>query len=470
MIGNKLRKEEIILSALTKDAEFVKKAIPHLTEEFFHDQSERTVFKLISDYYFKYSKLPTRDVLALQLEESKDISESNYDSTKTVLLSAFNDTYEYDEQWILDETERFCRDKAIYNAIMESVAIIQGSNKKRSDGEIPKLLQDALSISFDHSLGHDYIEDAQARWEFYNSKENKIPFTISLLNTVTGNGVNRRTLNFVVAQPKGGKSMVMCSLACDYQRQGYNILYITLELAEFRVAERLDSNMFDVNMPDVHSLDKNTFMSKIDRLKSKTYGKMKIKEYATKSASAADFRVLLDDYALKENFKPDVVFVDYLGITASSQYKNGGGSINSYTYQKAVSEELRAIAVDYDVAVWSALQVGRSGFNSSDFDIENVADSTGPIMTCDFAIGIIRTPELDEQNQMMLKQLASRYGDASYYNKFVVGMDKMKMRIYNIDQGTDQTTVSQQQTDKISLNRSVNKSTKTANVESWDFN
>ena len=462
-----MKKEDIILSALTKDAEFVKKAIPHIEPEFFHEQSEKTVFKLIHEFYFKYNKLPTRDILSLQLEESKDISETDFESTKSVMQSAFTDVYEYDAQWILDETERFCRDKAIYNAIMESVAIIQGSNTKRSDGEIPKLLQDALSISFDHSLGHDYIEDAQARWEFYNSKENKIPFAITLLNTVTGGGINRRTFNLAIGQPKGGKSLVLCSLACDYQRQGYNVLYITLELAEFRVAERLDSNLFDVDISSVHKMDNKSFTSKIDKLKSKTYGKMKIKEYPTKSASASDFRVLLDDYELKEDFKPDIIVIDYLGITASSQYKNSGGSVNSYTYQKAVSEELRAIAVEYDCAIWSALQLGRTGFNTSDFDIENVADSTGPIMTCDFAIGIIRTPELDEQNQMMLKQLASRYGDSSYYNKFVVGMDKMKMRIYNTEQAGETTQPQHQQTESI---RSIRNQKPAADVGSWDFN
>lgn len=372
-----MRKEEIILSALTHDADFTKKAITHLQPEFFQDSKEKVVFGLIKDFYSKYSKLPTKDVLSIELDDRDDIPESEYDDVKTILKSTFTDTYEYDSQWLLDETEQFCKDRAVYNAIMQSVLIINGDDKKRQPGQIPKLLQDALAISFDHSIGHDYFADSQARYEFYSQKESKIACDIELLNRVTNGGVNRKTLNMFVAPPKAGKSLGLCSLAASYVRLGYNVLYVTEELAEFRVGERIDANLLNVDVNQVKNVDKDTFLSKLETIKEKTNGKLVIKEYPTKTASCTQFKTLIDDLILKQDFHPDVIIIDYLGITASSQYTNAG-AVNSYTYQKAVSEEMRAMGADYNAAVWTAVQTNRGGMNASDFDVEDISDCLHP--------------------------------------------------------------------------------------------
>lgn len=465
-----MRREDIILSALTKDADFVKKAIPHIKKDFFQDRSEKILFELIDSFYTKYSKLPTKDIIEIELDQSKDVPEDTYEDVKTTLKSAFTDEYEYDAQWLLDETEKFCKEKAVYNAIMTSVKIINGDDKKHTEGQIPSLLQEALSISFDHSIGHNYFRDAENRFNFYSQKESKIASNIDLLNKVTNGGVNRKTLNMFVAPPKAGKSLALCSLTVDYIKGGYNVLYITEELAEYRVGERIDANLLNVNVNEVKNLDKDSFIDKINKLQGKTNGKLIIKEYPTKTAGSNHFKVLIDDLILKEGFKPDVIVVDYLGITASSQYGNSS-SVNSYTYQKAVSEELRALGFDYDAAVWTAVQTNRNGMNASDFDVEDISDSTGPIMTCDLAIGLIRTPELDDLNQMILKQLASRYGDPSYYKKFIVGIDKTKMRMYNVEQaaqdsiGPDVGTT----TDKPAPRYTSGKK-KEVSVDQWEFN
>lgn len=429
-----MRKEEIILSALTKDIGFAKKAIPHMSHEFFQDRKERIVFKLINDFWTKYSKIPTKHILDLELGSSKDVPEDDFEDVKEVLKTAFTDVYEYDLQWLLDETEKFCKERAVYNAIMKSVMIINGEDKKTSEGEIPTMLQHALSISFHLDVGHDYFNDSKKRYEYYHRVESKIASNVDILNKVTGGGVNRKTLNILVAPPKAGKSLIMCSLACDYIRNGHNVLYITLELAEERVAERIDANMFNVPLSSIKDIDEETFNSKIDQIKSKTHGKLKIKEYPTKTAHAGNFKVLLDECKTKEGFVPDVVFIDYLGITASSQYRSASTNINSYTYQKAVSEEMRALAVENDLAVWTAVQTNRTAYNASDYDMDAIADSTGPLMTGDFVLGLIRTPEMDEMKQMVLKQLASRYGDPDYYRKFIVGLDKSRMKIFNVDE------------------------------------
>lgn len=466
-----MRKEEMILSALTHDIDFVKKVIPHIKADFFHDSSEKLVYNLVSDFYEKYSTLASKDVLSLQLSEAKNVPENEFEAAKQVLKSAFADTYEYDRQWLIDETETFCKERAVYNAISQSVLIINGEDKKRNTGQIPGMLQDALSISFDHALGHDYFTDALERFKFYNKKESKIPCSIELLNKVMNGGVNRKTLNMVVAQPKGGKSLALCSLAADYLKQGLSVLYITLELAEERVGERIDANLFNVNIRDINTIEESVFMSKVESIKSKTHGKLKIKEYPTKTASASQFKVLLDDYKIKENFVPDVMIVDYLGITASKQYKDSG-TVNSYTYQKAVSEELRALGVEYNMAVWTALQTNRSGTNTSDFDIEHISDSSGPIMTCDFAMGIIRTPELDELNQQIVKQLASRYGDPSYYKRFLVGVDRSRMKLFNLEETAQSALAKDIDEPKVSETnkfKKFNGASKKVNTQEWEF-
>ena len=469
-----MRKEEIILSALTKDSDFVKKVMPHMQADFFQDRKEKIVFQLIDEFYTKYQKLPTRDVLNLELEELKNVPESEFDDTKEVLKSAFVDSYEYEPQWLLDETEKFCKERAVYNAIMQSVMIINGEDKRRGDGEIPKMLQDALAISFDNDIGHDYFRNARERFDFYHRKENRIPCSIDLLNKVTDSGLPRKCLAIAAAMTGGGKSLFMCSLASDYLKQGLNVLYITLELAEERVAERIDANLFNTPIQNLKDVDLDSFMTQIDFLKSKTHGTLKIKEYPPSTVSAANFRLLIDDLKQKEDFVPDVCFVDYLGITASARYK-GSANVNSYTIQKAVAEELRAIAVEYNMLLWTAVQTNRSGFNASDFDLENISDSSGPSMSADFMLGIIRTPELDELNQTMIKQLKNRFGALDYYRKFVVGIDRSRMRIYNVEESA-QSNITQDvsdsrsnQAEKPSLDR-YSKAKKTVNAtDEWEF-
>lgn len=466
-----MRKEEIILSALTKDIDYAKKVVTHIKPDFFQDRKEKTVYSLIEDFWGKYSKLPTKDVLTIELDSLKNIPENEYEDTKAVLKSAFADAYEYDRQWLIDETEKFCKERAVYNAIMASVLIINGEDKKRTDSQIPKMLQDALSINFDQSLGHDYFRDAEERFKFYNQPESKISCDIELLNKVTNGGVNRKTLNIFVAPPKAGKSLALSSLAVAYLKQGYNVVYITEELAEFRIGERIDANLMNININDIRHLEEDAFMSKIDILKSKSLGRLKIKEYPTKTASCAHFSTLLDDYKARDDFIPDVIIVDYLGITASSQYSNAS-SVNSYTYQKAVSEELRAFGGEWNAAVWSAVQTNRGGMNASDFDVEDISDSIGPIMTCDLAIGLIRTPELDDMNQMIFKQLASRYGDTSYYKKFIVGLDKSRMRVYNVDTAA-QSVITQEvgssSTKKPPIERYSKGQKKEVKSDEWSF-
>lgn len=464
-----MRREDIILSALTKDTEYTKKVMPHLSTEFFQDSTEKILFSLFQDFYGKYEKLPTRDVLMLDMENSKIIPEDQYDGVKSTLKNAFNDTYEYDVQWLVDETEKFCKERAVYNAIMTSVKIINGDEKKRSEGEIPSMLQDALSISFDHAIGHDYFDDAAARFQFYSQKENKISCHIDLLNKITSGGMPRKSLSLLVAQTGGGKSLVMCSLAAEYLKQGLNVLYITLELAEERIAERIDANLFNVAIQDIKTLSEKMFLDKIANLKTKTHGKLKIKEYPTSSASAANFKLLIDDLIAKDGFRPDVVIVDYLGITASAKYRNANG-VNTYSYQKSVAEELRALAVEYDLLLISALQTNRSGFNTSDFDMDSISDSTGPSMTADLLLAIIRTPELDEINQFILKQLKNRWGDPNYYKRFVVGLDKSRMKIYNVEQNAQADLVPEVGTssDKPQLDR-YNTKKKEVKADEWDF-
>jgi predicted ATP-dependent serine protease len=301
-------------------------------------------------------------------------------------------------------------------------------------------------------------------------KESRIPCSIDLINKITSGGIPRKTLTLFVAQPAGGKSLAMCSLAADYLRQGLNVLYITLELAEERIAERLDANMFNVPMNEIKGLDRDTYISKIDRLKAKTHGRLKIKEYPTGAGSASHFKILIDDLMLKDEFKPDVMLVDYLGITASAKYKTAS-NVNSYTYQKAVSEELRALAVEYDMLVISALQTNRTGMNSSDFDLENISDSTGPSMTADLMFGLIRTPELDELNQLILKQLKNRFGDPNYYKRFVVGVDKSRMKLYNTEESA-QSGISSDVADTRSIEKpSIDRYSKVKAVKSdeWSF-
>ncbi|HET8686888.1 MAG TPA: DnaB-like helicase C-terminal domain-containing protein, partial [Methanosarcina sp.] len=368
-----------------------------------------------------------------------------------------------------DHTEKYCQERALFNAIIEAFSIIDGSDKKRSPGIIPSMLSEALAVSFDKSIGHDYFEDMEKRYEFYTQKQVKIPFMIPMLDKVTFDGIFKKTLNLIMAVSGGGKSAAMCSLAATYIAQGYNVLYITMELAEERIAERIDANLLNVPINQIKEFPKDLFVNKLNKVREKSFGKLKIKEYPTGTASVNHFNVLLQELKLKQGFVPDVIFVDYLGICASAHYKSGS-SATSYTIQKSVAEELRGFAVEHDVALWSGIQANRSGYNNSDMSETSIAESIGILMTADFVLGLIRTPELDEMGQVLAKQIKSRYGDISYFNRFVLGFDRARMKLYSVDQEgiTNDRPPSDDET-HMDLMSKKSKELETTSSDGWDF-
>lgn len=428
-----MRLESLILNILLQDKAYLDKSIHYLRSDYFSDKSERVVFEVIKEFYDKYQRTPTKDILRLSVDELVGLTEDEFRDTKKCLNDAINDKYEYDLTWMFDSTEKFCQEKAVYNAIMSSVKIISGDDKKTPMGSIPELLQSALAVSFDSRMGHDYFRDAEDRYDFYHKGEIRIPSSIDILNKITGSGMPRKTLCLLMAPTGGGKSAVMSSLSCDFVRQGLNVLYITLELSEERVSERIDANMLNIPISEVKKLPREMFLDRIQKLDTKSHGRLLVKEYPTGTGSAAQFKTYIKDLETKENFKPDVLVVDYMGIVASDKYRNSS-NVNSYTTQKTVAEELRALAMELDMLVLSAVQTNRSAYNASDFDIESISESAGIVMTADLLLGIIRTEELDELNQMMFKQLKNRFGDPNYYKRFVVGLDRARMKMYNIEQ------------------------------------
>ena len=344
----------------------------------------------------------------------------------------YKDNPAVDRAWLTAETEKYCQNQAIFNAIAESVSIIDGKDKKKDVGVIPKMLSDALAIAFDKNIGHDYFKDAEARWDWYNRKEAKNPSLIKILDEITDGGIPKKTLNMFMATQNAGKSAAMCSLAANYMSQGLNVLYITLELSEEAVAERIDANLLNIPTKQVRTFPKDIFAKKLGKIQEKSFGALKIKQYPTGTASAQNFRTLLDELERKQEFKPDVIFVDYLGITASAFYK-AGSNANSYTIGKSVAEELRALAVERDAMVWTAVQGNRGAMQNSDMNETNIAESIGILMTADFVLGLIRTEQLDELGHVLCKQIKSRYGDTSYYNRFILGFDRPRMRLHDVE-------------------------------------
>lgn len=460
-----MRLEPLILNLLVKDSEYSKKVQPHLQSEFFTNKSEKVVFETIDSFIKKYGKLPPRDVIQLELDNVDGLTQDDHIDAKKIATATYADEYEYDLTWMVDETEKFCREKAIYNAIMQSVQIINGDDKKFSLGQIPHILQDALGITFDKNVGHDYFENMADRYDFYNKKEVRLKTSIDLLNKITDGGFPKKSLCLFIAQSGGGKSAVKCSLAADFIRNGHNVLYITMELAEERIAERIDANLMNLPIRAVKDLSETMFIDKVTALKSKTDGNLIIKEYPTGVGSTTHFRALLDELKSKKDFVPEIIMVDYLGICASAKYKNAAG-INSYTYQKSVSEELRALAVETNTLLITSVQTNRTGFNSSDFDIESISDSSGILMTADLLLAIIRTEELDEMNQIIIKQLKNRFGDPNYYKRFIVGLDKSRMKMYNV---TNDGQLNQEQAPKTPPSQTKENKFQTPKTQEWSF-
>ena len=422
--------EQIILENLVYNQEYTKKVIPFLKEEYFSDEVERKVFSNIKNYVDQYSTPPTVNALNILLEGDKSLVGDVFDNSVDY-VSSLDDSCGEEMDWLMDQTETFCKDRAIFNAINESINIFKGDSGDKKQTAIPSILSDALAVSFDTHIGHDYIEDSSDRYEFYKRKEKKIAFDLDLFNQITGGGTPLKTLNVVMAGTGVGKSLFMCHHAANCLMQNLNVLYITLEMAEERIAERIDANLLDVQVNDLRELPKQVYEKKISNLEKKVKGKLIIKEYPTSTANANHFRILLDELKLKRSFVPDMIFIDYINICSSSRLK-ANGSVNSYTFVKAIAEELRGLAGEYNVPVFTATQLNRSGSVSSDVGLEDTAESFGLPQTADFMFAITSTEELEEMGQVLVKQLKNRYNSASANKKFIIGMDRSKMKLHDV--------------------------------------
>jgi replicative DNA helicase len=422
--------ESTIIKNLVSDDTYVRKVIPYIKPEYFNEYSDKILFDIINNFVVTYGQTPTKEVLSIEVDNRKDLNEDSYKQLQVKIDDI--DNTEVDSQWLLDSTEKWCKQRAVYLALLDSVKIADGQDEKRTEDAIPSILQEALAVSFDDHIGHDYIEDYADRFDFYHRNESKIPFDLSLFNKITKGGIPNKTLNVALAGTGVGKSLFMCHMAAASLLQGKNVLYITLEMAEEKIAERIDANLLNVNIKDIEDLPEQLFESKVTRLAQKTNGKLIIKEYPTASAHSGHFKALLNDLSLKKSFKPDIIFIDYLNICASSRYK--GALVNSYTYVKAIAEELRGLAVEFDLPIVSATQTTRSGYGSSDVDLTDTSESFGLPATADFMFALISTEELEGINQLMIKQLKNRYNDTTSYKRFVIGIDRSKMRLYDVEE------------------------------------
>ena len=427
------RLEQTILKNLIYNEEYSRKVLPFIRPDYFSDNIEKTVFKEVFDFTNHYKNPPTHEALVINFTEKKDVSDEVVKGA-IELLNELNQAKEEPTEtpWLIDQTEKFCQDKAIYNAIMESVGILDNKSHKKSKGEIPQLLSDALGVSFDNTVGHDYINDSDARYEAYHKVESRIRFDLDLFNKITKGGLPIKTLNIALAGTGVGKSLFMCHVASGCLSQGHNVLYITMEMAEEKIAERIDANLLNIDLNELHTLSKEDYERKFSALKSKTHGKLIIKEYPTASASVLHFRALLNDLAIKKNFKPDIIFIDYLNICCSARIKPGA-NVNSYSYIKSIAEELRGLAVENALPIVSATQTTRSGYSSSDPGLEDTSESFGLPATADFMFALVSNEELEALGQILVKQLKNRYGDPNDYKRFVLGIDRAKMRLYDAE-------------------------------------
>ena len=425
------RIEKVILRNLVYNEEYLRKVLPFIEPDYFNDRNERVVFEHITKYAAEYNSLITKEVLQIEIEDRRDITQ---DEVKNIYgtINELEDI-ECDFEWLSDTTEKWCRDRAIYLALMESIKIADGQDDKKNRDAIPTILSDALSVSFNRNVGHDYLEDYEERYELYNRKESRIQFDLEYFNKITKGGLPNKTLNIALAGTGVGKSLFMCHHASSVLLEGKNVLYITLEMAEEKIAERIDANLLNINIQEIVDLPKPIFEGKVTNLAKKTQGSLIIKEYPTASAHSGHFKALLNELALKKSFKPDIIFIDYLNICASSRYR-AGSNVNSYSYIKAIAEELRGLAVETNVPIVSATQTTRSGYGSSDVDLTDTSESFGLPATADLMFALISTEELETLNQIMVKQLKNRYNDPTIYKRFVIGVDRSKMRLYDCEQ------------------------------------
>lgn len=424
--------EQIILANLISNEEYARKSLPYVKAEYFADKLERLTYTEISKYVEKYNTLPTKESLIIEIDSANNIIDSEYEQCVQIINGLKSDANEGDG-WLLDITEKFCQEKSLHNAIMSSISIIDGSDKNKDKGAIPQILSDALSVSFDPNVGHDFLEDGDERFDFYHRTEEKLAFDLEYLNKITKGGLPKKSLNIILAGTGVGKSLAMCHFASANLLDGKNVLYITMEMAEEKIAQRIDANLMNVTLDELETLPKPIYDKKLDKVKGKTSGKLIIKEYPTACAGSGHFRYLLNELKLKRAFVPDIIYVDYLNICMSSRVK-GGAQVNSYTLVKAIAEEIRGLAVEFNVPIVSATQTTRSGYTNSDPGLEDTSESFGLPATADFMIALISSEQLEDLSQVMIKQLKNRYGDPNLYKRFVVGIDRAKMRLYDVEQ------------------------------------
>lgn len=424
--------EKIILRNLMRDENYSRKVIPFLKDEYFKTRSDRIVYEMIRDYILQYNSMPTNEVLLITIDERTNLSEQDYKDSVQLIGDISQEVEPVDPAWLLDKTENFCKDKAIYNAILESIEIIDGKSRTKTKNALPEILSEALSVSFDEHIGHDYTDDSDSRYDFYHRVETKMPFDLDYFNRITNGGVPNKTLNIILAGTGVGKSLFMCHHAAACFAANKNVLYITCEMSEERIAERIDANLMDITMDELKVLPKSSYDKKIGRVTENIQSKLIVKEYPTATANVQHFRHLLDELRLKRNFKPDIIFIDYLNICTSSRLK-GGSNVNSYTMIKAIAEEIRGLAVEYDIPIFSATQTNRTGYSSSDVGLEDTSESFGLPATADFMFALISTEELEENGQILVKQLKNRYNDVFANKKFVVGINRGKMKLFDTD-------------------------------------
>jgi replicative DNA helicase len=427
--------EILVLRNLLHNEEYVRKVIPFIKSEYFEDTNQKVVFEEILKFVQEYNQPATKEVLCIEVEKRQDINDTSFKEITQIVSYLDDEPTEFN--WLVDTTEKWCRDRAIYLALMESIHIADGKDEKKNRDSIPSILSDALSVSFDTHIGHDYLLDYEQRYESYHKKEEKIEFDLEYFNKITKGGIPNKTLNIALAGTGVGKSLFMCHVASSVLLQGRNVLYITLEMAEERIAERIDANLLNVPIQDIADLPKQMFENKVTNLAKKTQGTLIIKEYPTASAHSGHFKSLLNELALKKSFRPDIIFIDYLNICSSSRFR-GGSNVNSYTLVKSIAEELRGLAVEFNVPIVSATQTTRSGYGSSDVELTDTSESFGLPATADLMFALISTEELEGLGQILVKQLKNRYNDPTIHKRFVVGIDRAKMRLYDCEQSAQQ--------------------------------
>ena len=450
--------ELTILKNLVHNEDFARKTLPFLKEDYFSDSSERVVYKRIADFMTKYNSRPTREAIGIEIESSNNLTEEEHKRSMELVRNLV-EPEPVTMDWLLESTEAFCQERAVFNAVMDSIAILDGKDKNRTKNSIPEILSEALGVSFDSHIGHDFIEDFEERYDYYHRVEEKVAFDLELFNKITRGGLSRKSLNIILAGTGVGKTLAMCHFAAANLTMGKNVLYITMEMAEEKIAERIDANLLNVASEDLQQLPKEMYQNKIARLRSKTQGKLIIKEYPTASAHAGHIRHLLNELNLKRNFVPDIIYIDYLNICCSSRIKPGS-NVNSYSYIKSIAEELRGLAVEKNVPIVSATQTTRSGYTSSDPGLEDTSESFGLPATADFMIALLRDEEMDERGQIMVKQLKNRYSDPANTRKFFIGVDRVKMRLFDLEESAQDDIIDDSRGGKTKRSESVMDNTK----------